>query len=145
MILYRRSLPDGQAEETAAAFEMLFEQNGWPPQWRDGVFDYHHNHSTAHEVLGFAAGWARLIFGGPGGREVRVAAGDVALLPVGTGHCRIERSSDFWAVGAYPRGQNFDILRNAPSAEAARSMANLDFPNSDPVSGVNGPLTRLWR
>ncbi len=95
--------------------------------------------------LGFASGWARLMLGGPGGREARVTAGDAALLPVGTGHCLIESSRDFWVVGAYPPGKNFDVRRSAPSAEITAAMAAVDIPSSDPVDGANGSLTRLWR
>ncbi|MBB3256684.1 uncharacterized protein YjlB [Paraburkholderia bannensis] len=86
--------------------DYCFAQHDWPVQWHDGVFDYHHFHSTAHEVLGVIAGAAELIVGGPGGRTLRIAAGDVLLLPAGTGHCLVSREDAFQVAGAYPKGSN---------------------------------------
>jgi uncharacterized protein YjlB len=143
-LLYRAVIAVS-GNDPAALFEQQFRRNGWPPQWRDGVYDFHHYHSTAHEVLGFAGGHARIILGGPNANEIEVRAGDVAVLPTGTGHCKIEASSDFLVVGAYPPDQNWDICRSAPSEEAIKRMQQLPFPSSDPVSGANGPLTRIWR
>lgn len=144
VLLYRNAAGNAKSE-VASYLEQVFRKNGWSPQWRNGVYSFHHYHSTAHEVLGFASGEAKIMLGGENGTLVTVNKGDVALLPAGTGHCRISASSDFLVVGAYPPDQQWDLCRSAPDEKAIVRMSKLPFPASDPVRGSIRPLTELWK
>jgi uncharacterized protein YjlB len=149
VILYRGVLDADthgkhDSDSLAEAFEAMFARHGWPPKWRDSIFDYHHFHSSAHEVLGIAAGAAAVIVGGPGGRVVHLDAGDVILLPAGTGHCLESSSGPLLVVGAYPPGQQWDIRREALTDAERNAMEALPFPHSDPVLGAQGPLMENW-
>jgi uncharacterized protein YjlB len=133
--------------DPAIAIEHLFETNDWPPQWRNGIYDYHHYHSLSHEVLGIAKGQVKVRLGGEKGRDFDLQAGDVVVLPAGTGHKRLSASDDLLVIGAYPPGQeDYDVLRGK-SSDRPRALENIrrvTLPGSDPVFGEDGPLTSLW-
>ena len=134
------------ADDPEATIEKLFGANGWGAMWRNGVYDYVHYHATVHEVLGVARGNAVVRFGGDGGTEVAIAAGDVAILPAGTGHQCLSSSRDFSVVGAYPPGPPMQITRPTPEnhAKALKTIPEVKVPQTDPVRGADGPLVRLW-
>ncbi len=127
--------------------EGLFGANGWGQMWRNGVYDYLHYHATVHEALGLARGHARVRFGGDRGQEFEISAGDVAILPAGTGHQCLSASADFCVVGAYPPGPAMHITRPTPEnhAKALKTIPQVKLPQTDPVRGEDGPLRRLWR
>jgi uncharacterized protein YjlB len=142
LLVYRNAVP-----ADASAIERLFAQNRWPPAWRDGVHPFHHFHSNTHEALGVARGEASVLFGGPHGQVLHVAAGDVVVIPAGVGHCCESRSADLLIVGAYPDdAPSPDMFRGRPveHAAAARAAASVPAEAADPVSGAGGPLPRLW-
>lgn len=149
VIVYRNATQGADREGTASAFERRFAACGWPPEWRAGVFDYHHYHASTHEVLGIAGGWARLRLGGPDGIEATLSAGDVVALPAGTGHCRLEASPDFLVVGAYPPGHAYDLSTQPPDAALRRRIGQVPVPAQDPLQGTprdddTQTLPRLW-
>jgi uncharacterized protein YjlB len=142
-VLIRGAL-DGPVEDKA--IHTLYRANGWGGTWTWTVYDFHHYHSTAHEALAVATGEARLTLGGPEGQEVTVRAGDLVVLPAGTGHKRVAARSDFAVCGAYPAGQEADLLKateaNWQGAEAR--IAAVPLPRTDPFYGSDGPLVRIW-
>jgi uncharacterized protein YjlB len=132
----------GTGLSDADAARERFDANGWGGSWVDGVFDFHHFHSTSHEVLAVVAGAARLELGGPQGALFELSAGDVVVLPAGTGHRRARASGGFTVVGAYPAGQeDYDLLRSADDTARER-IAALGVPDADPVGGDG---LALWR
>ena len=50
LLIYKGSLRL-PGKESAEAIEQLLQKNRWSASWRNGIYTYHHYHSTAHEVL----------------------------------------------------------------------------------------------
>jgi uncharacterized protein YjlB len=145
LVLYRAAL--GGKGDLAERCEAMFEANGWPGSWRNGIYGHHHYHSTAHEVLGIARGSARVKLGGEHGATVELSAGDVVVIPAGVAHKRESATADLLVIGSYPSGQRPDICRAAAAAhdQAVQNVARVPLPGADPVTGDAGPLLDCWR
>ena len=144
-VVYKGAI-DVTNDHPERTIEKLFGGNGWGDMWRDGIYDYLHYHSTVHEALGIARGHARVRFGGDAGKEFEVFAGDVAILPAGTGHQCLSASPDFSVVGAYPPGAKMQVTRPTPEnhRKALKTIPQVKLPKTDPVTGEDGALVRLW-
>jgi uncharacterized protein YjlB len=98
-------------------------------------------------VLGVARGSAKVRLGGDRGRTFKFSAGDVVILPAGTGHQCLAASEDFLIVGSYPRSGTYDECRpdSKQHDQAAKSVAKVRRPRKDPAFGPKGPLLKLWK
>ena len=132
--------------DPAAIFEALFERNGWPAAWRNGVYPFHHYHSNGHEALGIYSGEVTVQFGGDAGVTVTARPGDVIVLPAGTWHKKLASRGALGVVGAYPEGSHPDTCMPpfARTAKNAKIVAGVPRPRSDPVFGERGPLFEYW-
>lgn len=144
LILYH----DAFSERGTAGAEWLertFANNNWTNAWRNGVYPFHHYHSTSHEVLGIYSGEAKLHLGGEQGEKLDVKAGDVILIPAGVGHKNLG-SQNLGVVGAYPNGSSYDLLRGEPDdrPKVIENIKSVPLPNSDPLLGKDGGVVDIW-
>src|SRR5262249_917258 len=149
VLVYKGAIDTDNTRDPASAIEQMFSANGWGHgQWRNGVYPFVHYHSMIHEALGLAGGHARVQPGGHAGEVFELAAGDIVVLPAGTGHQRLSASGDFLVIGAYPPEGTYNLCRGDNPAERDKALSTIPkvpVPESDPVSGEDGPLPQLWR
>jgi uncharacterized protein YjlB len=145
LLVYRGILVLPQSNP-AAVVEKLFERNGWHGCWRNGIYGFHHYHSSAHEVLGVYGGCAQVQMGGNHGASLTVACGDVIIIPAGVAHKNLESDSEFRVVGAYPRGQGPDMCygKAGERPRAEKNISKVTLPKMDPVYGADGLLAKHW-
>jgi uncharacterized protein YjlB len=146
-LIYRDVIDLKGSPDPEPIVERLFDANHWGDMWRNGIYSYVHYHSTTHEVMGIARGRAKVRFGGRGGPEIDLFAGDVCVLPAGTGHQGLWASPDLMVIGAYPPNGKYDLCRGskAERAKAIDAIREVPLPLADPVYGLSGPLMKLWR
>jgi uncharacterized protein YjlB len=144
LLVYPGVLAPGTTD-LAAAFEALFNRNGWPAAWRNGIYPFHHFHCDAHEALGVYSGEVTAQFGGESGITLTAHAGDVIVLPAGTRHKKLSSRGGLGIVGAYPAGQHPDMCRPvATNLQQHAAAACVALPPRDPVYGEGGPLFVQW-
>lgn len=133
-------------DDDSAMVKEILETNGWTNSWIDGIYDYHHYHSTAHEVLVALRGSAHLQFGGPNGIALTFAKGDVIIIPAGVAHMKVNDADGFSCLGAYPDGQQYDMKygRQGERPGADEIIHKVPLPQHDPLYGNDGPLIRNW-
>ncbi len=149
VLVYRAAIDLSGHRDPAATIEKMFAANGWGHgQWRNGIYPFVHYHSMIHEVLGIAIGSAKVRLGGDNGETFDLAAGDVAVLPAGTGHQRLASSGDLLVIGAYPPQGTYNLCRGDHPADRNKALLTIPkvpVPDSDPISGKVGALPKLWR
>jgi uncharacterized protein YjlB len=147
LVLYRGAIDLIGSPDPENLIEKTFATNGWGNMWRNGIYPYTHYHSMIHEVMGIARGSAKVRFGGDHGEEVMIVAGDVVILPAGTGHRCQTHSQGLVVIGAYPPSGKYNLCRGskADHAKALITIPEVPLPSTDPVFGADGPLMTLWR
>jgi uncharacterized protein YjlB len=144
LLLYRNAFAE-RGNAGATWLEQKFAANNWTNSWRNGVYPFHHYHSTSHEVLGVYSGKALLHLGGEQGKKIKVNAGDIIVVPAGVGHKNLD-SDDLGIVGAYPDGRDWDLMRGREGErpKADRNIAAVPMPTTDPLLEKNNGLTTIW-
>ena len=145
LLIYSDAIDVG-GSDPASNIEHRFASNGWGKMWRNGIYTFHHYHSTSHEVLGCYRGSAKVLLGGEQGELLTLNAGDVVLIPAGVGHFNKGASSDFRVVGAYPKGFDWDMQYGRPGErpKVLENIAALPVPPNDPVLASAGGLKEHW-
>ena len=145
-VLFYKSAFHLSNDHAPKIIEDTFEKNHWTNSWRNGIYTYHHYHSTTHEVLGIYSGECHIQLGGERGIQLLAEKGDAILIPAGVAHKNIGSSLDFKCVGAYDRGKDFDINlgRAGERPQTDKNISKLPLPSLDPVFGKEGGLHALW-
>ncbi|MDR8393011.1 cupin domain-containing protein [Aliifodinibius sp. S!AR15-10] len=144
LVMYPGAMSDQQ--NNPGAVQTILNKHGWSGTWVNGIYSYHHYHSTAHEVLVVTGGSASVQFGGKMGEELQIRAGDVVTIPAGVGHCKVNSSMGFQVVGAYPNGQSWDLCTGKVSErpKVLQNIKSVPLPEFDPVTGEAEPLLGYW-
>jgi len=143
LLIYKNAFTK-RGSDGAQWLEDHFGSLNWSNSWRNGIYNFHHYHSTSHEVLGVYQGKALVHLGGEQGEKITIEAGDIIVIPAGVGHKNLG-GENLGVVGAYPDGRSWDINRGEPGErpQTDKNIAALPIPTTDPFGGDKG-LPDIW-
>lgn len=146
LLIYKKAM-NTEIPDLVSHVQAIFADHHWGGSWVDGIYDFHHYHSTSHEVLAVCSGRARVLFGGEHGMEWTVSAGDVIVIPAGVAHKTLGTEGSFIVVGAYPHGCKYDMCygKREERPAADRNIVCVPIPDFDPLYGPDGPLGKHWK
>ena len=136
LLIYKKAL-NTEIPDLVSQMQAIFADHHWGNSWVDGIYDFHHYHSTSHEVLAIC---------GEHGIEHTLSAGDV-VIPAGVSHKNLGSEGSFVVVGAYPRGRKYDMCygKREERPAADKNIVSVPIPDSDPLYGSDGPMTEHWQ
>lgn len=135
--LILKSVFDGTQDE---GVKRIIKNGQWTTPWAWGIFEYHHYHSKAWELLLCVRGEALVQLGGSTGPAVSISCGDSVLIPPGVAHKQLKADGSFTLLGAYPT-QDFDglidTLTGLPTPEQRDTINACYVPLTEPITGLN--------
>lgn len=145
LLIYR-----GAVGDDVAGFEERLRANNWLPDWHSaaGLYPAHHFHSDSHEFIAVTRGRLQGQFGGPGGRILELAQGDLVVIPAGVGHFGLRISDDLQLRGGFPAGyaiHDFRLGYPDEYAQVFEAARRVPVPANDPIEGREGILVHLWK
>jgi uncharacterized protein YjlB len=145
-VLYYKGVLDLPLVLAAHVVKSIFAQNGWSNIWENGIYEYQHYHSSTHEVMGVCKGKTTLLLGGENGVQLSIQRGDVLIIPAGVAHRNLGSQYAVTCVGAYSRGNQYDILYGnvGERPKADHNIQAVPLPALDPVFGLHGEMRKLW-
>ena len=121
----------------------ITKDGNWTSPWVWGIFDYHHYHSKAWELLLCIRGSAYVQVGGNEGPTVSVAEGDLMLIPPGMAHKQLDEKNGFSLLGSYPTkgfddgSSMIDTITGSPTEKERARIAGCYVPERDPICGLD--------
>jgi uncharacterized protein YjlB len=146
VVLYKKAV-DLPPVLASRHVKKLLQKNNWSNNWKYGIIQQHHYHSTSHEVLVAIKGKTQLMLGGVTGKIIEFEKGDMLIIPAGVAHKNLQHENDIVCVGGYPEGRIYDMNygRNGERPETDKNIAALPVPEYDPMGGKNGFLVSCWK